>query len=86
MPTDYVTAYMWFNLSAAAGDENAATMRNKLAEAMTPEQIAEAQKMSREWKPKKEFIPVSEVPDKAPAAAERPDLDEAFGIPTPPQK
>jgi TPR repeat protein len=85
VPRDDVSAYMWFNLSAAAGHDIAVTFREKLAKSMTPEQIAEAQKMSREWKPKKKHIPVVETPNKAADAADRPDLDEAFGIsPSPP--
>ena len=51
MPQNYVSAYMWFNLAAAHGDEEAAKRRDKLAEGMTPAQIAEAQKLAREWKP-----------------------------------
>jgi len=46
-------AYMWFNLAAAQGDEKAANSRDSLAAEMTREQIAEAQKRSRDWKPTK---------------------------------
>ena len=43
---------MWFNLAAAAqGETTAAQMRDILGKKMTPAQIAEAQKLSREWKP-----------------------------------
>ena len=49
---DMVTAYMWRNLAAAKGDEIAKTARDALEKSMTPAQIAEAQKLSREWKPK----------------------------------
>jgi len=44
---------MWLNLAAAAGDANARATRDTISDQMTPEQIAEAQRMSREWKPKK---------------------------------
>ena len=51
---DYVQAHMWFNLSAAAAKFNegniAAEERDKLASKMTPAQIAEAQKLAREWR------------------------------------
>ncbi len=50
---DYVLAHMWFNLAAAQGkDENVLKLRDLLASEMTPDQIAEAQRLAREWKPK----------------------------------
>ncbi len=51
VPEDYVLAYVWFNLSAAQGIKEAAKNRDTAARFMTPEQIAEAQKLAREWKP-----------------------------------
>jgi len=51
VPQDKVRAYMWFNLSAAQGREGAAAFRDLIARRMTPAQIAEAQKLAREWKP-----------------------------------
>jgi TPR repeat protein len=53
VPQDYVQAHMWFNLSAANGNANAVKGRDIVAAKMTPAQIAEAQKLAREWKPKK---------------------------------
>jgi len=53
LPQDYVLAHMWYNLAAAQGNENAPASRDALTEKMTPAQIAEAQKLAREWKPKK---------------------------------
>ena len=53
VPQDRVSAYMWFSLSAAQGKEGAATFRDLIARRMTPAQIAEAQKLAREWKPTK---------------------------------
>jgi TPR repeat protein len=54
-PCDYVEAYMWTNLAAsrASGDDRkrAAQLRDRLATIMTPQQIAEAQRRAREWKP-----------------------------------
>jgi hypothetical protein len=52
VPEDYVIAHMWFSLAAAGGDRNAAKGRDLVATRMTPAQIAEAQKLAREWKPK----------------------------------
>lgn len=51
VPEDYVQAYKWWNLSAAQGNENAIANKEMLRKRMTPEQIAEAQKLSAEWKP-----------------------------------
>jgi len=42
---------MWFNLSAAQGEKEAVEGREAVAQKMTPAQIAEAQKLGREWKP-----------------------------------
>jgi uncharacterized protein len=49
---DYAQAYMWFNLSAAQGFEGAAKARDIVTTFMTPAQIAEAQRVAREWRPK----------------------------------
>jgi len=49
VPQDHVQAHMWFNLAAAWGSENAASNRDIVAESMTPAQVAEAQKLAREW-------------------------------------
>src|SRR5208282_3989398 len=54
VPQDYVEAYKWLNLAAAQGDEAARANRDHLTEFMTPDQIAEAQQLSREFKPRKE--------------------------------
>ena len=53
VPQDHVRALMWFNLAAAQGKEGAATFRDLVARLMTPEQIAEAQRLASEWKPTK---------------------------------
>lgn len=56
---DFVTAHMWFNLAAAtfpASDNRnrrvAVTNREVMENKMTRDQIIEAQKLAREWKPK----------------------------------
>ena len=55
VPQDYVESHMWFNLSAAqsSGDDRDKSVkgRDSVAELMTSEQIAEAQRRAREWKP-----------------------------------
>ena len=52
VPQDNVIAHMWFTLAATKGDADASTNRDNATALMTPAQIAEAQKMAREWKPK----------------------------------
>ena len=51
---DEVEAYKWYNLAAAQGDTNAVVLRDSIANSMTPEQIAEAQRLSREFIPRKQ--------------------------------
>ena len=52
VPLDYVQAHMWLNLATKQGIERARKARDELAKKMTPAQIAEAQRLAREWKPK----------------------------------
>lgn len=52
VPQGYVEAHMWWNLSASQGNTDAQKFRDKVAEMMTPAQIAEAQKLASEWRPK----------------------------------
>ena len=49
VPKDYVLAYMWFNISATNGDKDVEKSRDIVEKKMTPQQIADAQKLSREW-------------------------------------
>ncbi len=49
VPEDDVFAHMWFNLSAAQGNGSARGNKNIIEQRMTREQIAEAQRLSREW-------------------------------------
>ena len=52
VPQDDVLAHKWFNLAAAQGDASAKKNRAIVTDRMTREQIAEAQRLAREWKPK----------------------------------
>ena len=52
VPRDDVLASMWFSLAAAGGNSTAGGLRDICLTNMTPDQIAEAQRLSREWKPK----------------------------------
>jgi TPR repeat protein len=54
---DYVKSHMYANLAAAQlppGDDHAIASKNRdiIAKAMTPAQLAEAQRLAREWRPK----------------------------------
>jgi TPR repeat protein len=53
---DYVKAHMFANLAAAhlpAGEDRETAVKNRdiVSKLMTPEQIAEAQRLAREWRP-----------------------------------
>ncbi len=52
VPSDYVMAYMWVNLSASQGEETAGELRSTLEKVMTREHIYEAQRLSKEFKVK----------------------------------
>ena len=57
LPQDYVLSHMWFNLAAThlpAGPNSmlGALNRDFIEKSMTPVQVAEAQRLAREWKPK----------------------------------
>ncbi len=58
VPQDYVQAHMWYNLAASRSPpgedrDKAAKNSDDVAKRMTPAQLSEAQKLAREWKPKK---------------------------------
>jgi len=50
---DVVAGYMWINL-AGTDDTTIAKTREMIEVSLTPEQLAEARKLSAEWKPRKE--------------------------------
>ena len=71
VPQDYVQAHMWFNLSTARGYEGARRNRDIAAGRITPNQLAEAQRLAREWRPKQQVAattpsPRTEAPTKRP--------------------
>jgi TPR repeat protein len=53
VPKSDFDAYFWFDRAAAQGDDEAKTNRDIVEKKMTREQIAEAQRRSAAWKPKK---------------------------------
>ena len=48
VPQDYVEAHKWLNVAASRND-GYAEIRDSIANMMTSAQIAEAQKLAREW-------------------------------------
>ena len=57
VPQNYVQAYMWVDLAASRSSaredrDEAVSNRNVVASKMSREQLAEAKKLLREWKPK----------------------------------
>jgi hypothetical protein len=44
-----VLAHKWFNLAAMAGSSEAKEVRRELARDMTAGEIAEAQRLARQW-------------------------------------
>jgi TPR repeat protein len=78
---DYVTAYAWANIAAANGSKTAIKLKSGFLEKkMTPDQIAEAQKLSRELLRKIEANKAGKPkPSDLPFA--RPLIDQDTGLP-----
>ncbi len=55
VPQNYEQAYIWFDLAASRAGDASIPIKNRddVAAMMTPDQIAEAQRLAREWKPTK---------------------------------
>ena len=55
VPQDAEEAYLWVNLAAsgasAENEKEFADARDRIAKTMTSQQLAEAQRRSREWRP-----------------------------------
>jgi len=50
---DYALAHMWWNICGSSGDKDCVKNRNIVEKKMSPSQIEEAQRLARNWKPKK---------------------------------
>ncbi len=46
---DLVQAHMWFNLAAVRGSEAAKECRREIADQLSKDEVAAAQKRAREW-------------------------------------
>jgi uncharacterized protein len=49
VPVDFVTAHKWFNLAAMRGNAEAIRLRREIAELMSGQEIAQAQRAARAW-------------------------------------
>jgi peptidoglycan hydrolase-like protein with peptidoglycan-binding domain len=67
-PQNFVEAHKWYNLAASRGHRHAADARNAVAERMTTQQIAEAQRAARGWQPEEAPAPQATSPS-------RPDVE-----------
>lgn len=58
VPQDFVQAHFWFNVAGTKGTEQerkqANEARDTIALSMTAEQIAEAQRLARNWRPRQD--------------------------------
>ncbi len=71
VPQDSIQSYKWFNLAAIGGDGKAIEQRNKTANVLTSDQLAEAQQLSSAFVPKKE-TPSSNSNSSSSVAADSP--------------
>jgi hypothetical protein len=53
VPQDYVRAHLWFSLAAEQKYPNAIQNRDRAAQLMTQEQLAQADRLAREWRSKR---------------------------------
>lgn len=49
LPIDQVQSYVWLNLAAAAGIKQAMQARDEVMKSLSPKELAQAQKISRDW-------------------------------------
>jgi TPR repeat protein len=49
VPVDYITAHKWFNLAAMRGNPEAIRLRREIADQMSEQEIAQAQRAARAW-------------------------------------
>ena len=79
-PQDFVEAHKWLNLAAGLGSAEATAERDALAKEMTVEERAEARKLARAWRSRKQATPA------ASSSAEPPETPAAEAPTGPPPK
>jgi TPR repeat protein len=75
VPQDFIRAHMWFDIAAANGDSTASDNRAIVASRMKPSEIAEAERLAREWL--KEHPPVDRP---VPPPARKPGHSPAYTL------
>jgi TPR repeat protein len=71
---DHVSAHMWYSLAAAQGNQEAPINRDIIAKRMTPDQVAEAERLARKWLAKHQKLSTSfsKVPRPRPTSRQSP--------------
>ena len=49
VPIDFVSAHKWFNLAAVRANKDAIRLRREIADQMSEDEIAQAQRAARAW-------------------------------------
>ncbi len=49
VPVDFISAHKWFNLAAMRGNTEATRLRREIADQMSEQEIAQAQRAARAW-------------------------------------
>jgi uncharacterized protein len=81
VPQDYVSANMWFILAAGSNYSEGIKNRKVMEERMTPQQIAKAQEMARNWKPiEKKLAEEKRIAEEKRLAFDLPPLKTSCGF------
>jgi peptidoglycan hydrolase-like protein with peptidoglycan-binding domain len=83
VPQDAVRAYMWLDLAAANGQDNAASERDALAQTMTPDQKTEAQRQVEVWRLGSDSVPPPPPSDTTQSAEQPPPQQPTPEAPPP---
>ena len=49
VPLDFIAAHKWFNLAAMRGNKDAIRLRREIADQMSENEVAQAQRAARAW-------------------------------------
>jgi uncharacterized protein len=64
---NYELSYAWLNLAAASGIKDAVPIRDKVMSSLDPQQLIQAQRLSREWITSRSKFPLSPAWSREPA-------------------
>ena len=84
VPQDYIQAHKWFNLAASrlsSSDlrDRVVNVRTRVERKMTGTQLAEAQRLARQWEPGQAAVPAAEANGKRRPPARDPDEKASTG-------